>query len=149
MSLKEKLTEDMKSAMKARDSERLGTIRMLISGLKNAEIDARTGTGAIDEKAELDFLAREAKRRRESIDAYQKAGRQDLVDKETAELTVIEGYLPKQLSESEARAIVDEVIRETGASDLPSLMKAVMPRLKGRFPGKDIKALVDSALQNG
>lgn len=149
MSLKETLTQDMKAAMKARDSERLGTIRMLLSNLKNLEISQRTGTDVIDEQAELTFLATEAKRRRESIEAYEKAERQDLADKEAAELAVIETYLPRQLTPEEARGVVDEAIAETGASgpaDMGRVMKVVIPRLKGRFPGKDVKGLVDSAL---
>jgi len=146
MALLETLTADMKEAMKARDKARLSTVRLLIAALKNLLIDKREGLTPDDE---LDFLASQAKRRRESIEAYDKAGRTDLLEQEQAELAVIEGYLPQPLSADEVRAIVAEAVAESGATskrDMGAVMKLVMPKVKGRFPGKEVRPLVDAAL---
>lgn len=148
MALLEKLTEDMKTAMKARDKERLTVVRALIADLKKAKID--TGTD-LDEQGEIDFLTKQAKRRREAIDAFQDAGRQELADAEAAELAVIETYLPKQLSAEEATEVVRTIIDRVGASskkDLGRVMGPAMGELKGRFPGKDVKAIVESLLED-
>ncbi|MCB9726876.1 MAG: GatB/YqeY domain-containing protein [Deltaproteobacteria bacterium] len=147
MGLGEQLRADMKEAMKAGDKVRLSTVRMLISELHNAQLAAMD---TVDEAGELEMLVRQAKRRRESIEAYGKAGRDDLVAGEAAELAVIETYLPQPLSADEAKAMVDEAVAETGATsmkDMGRVMSAVMPKLKGRFPGKDVKPLVEAALR--
>ncbi|OIP32220.1 MAG: aspartyl-tRNA amidotransferase [Deltaproteobacteria bacterium CG2_30_63_29] len=146
MSLFETLTADIKTAMKAREKERLSTLRMVLSSLKNKRIDKGS---ELDEAEELELLTREAKRRRESIDAYTKANRQDLVDKEQAELVVIGAYLPQQLSPEEVEAIVAAAVAESGASakkDIGNVMKLVMPKIQGRFPGKDVRPMVDKHL---
>lgn len=146
MPLVDTLTTDMRTALKARDKATLGTTRLLISAFKNAAI---AKGGQLDEAEEVSLLATEAKRRRESIDAYRDAGRDDLADQEAAELVVIETYLPKQLSEDEARELVAAVIAELGATskrDMGKVMGKVMPQLRGRFPGKAVKPIVDALL---
>lgn len=146
MSLRDRMTVDMKAAMKAREAARRDTLRMLLSALGNERIRLQRD---LDEAEEIDFLATQAKRRRESIDAYEQAERQELADQERAELAVIEEYLPKQLSEDEVRALVRDAIEQTGASskkDMGRVMGAVMPQLRGRFPGAGVKPIVDSML---
>ena len=146
MSLLDTLTGDMKAALKARESHRLQTIRMLMAALKNERIKAG---GELEEKDEIDLLAREAKRRRESIEAYEKAEREDLAVIERADLEVIEAYLPKPLTEDEVNALIAAAIADLGATskkDMGAVMSAVMPALRGRFDGKDAKALVMAAL---
>jgi uncharacterized protein YqeY len=143
MALLDTLNTDLKTAMKARDEVRVATVRLLVSEVRNERIAKGRD---LTEADELDVLSRAAKRRRESIEAYGKAGRDDLAAQERAELAVIEGYLPKALTPDEVRAIVREVASEVGATsarDIGKLMGALMPRLKGRFPGKDVKPIVD------
>jgi uncharacterized protein YqeY len=138
----ERLTQDMKTAMKARDNKRRDTLRLLLSGAKSTEKDKGD---ALDPQEEIAFLTTEAKRRRDSIEAYEKAERQDLADVEAFELTVIQEYLPEQLSADEAKEVIKEVIAEveaTSRKQMGLVMKAAMPKLKGRFPGKDVKDLV-------
>ena len=146
MALLEVLTNDMKEAMKARAAERLNTIRLLISDLKTERINKMRDLTAEDE---LDFLSRQAKRRRESIESFEANGRAELADVERSELAVIETYLPKQLTVDEARAIIQETIAELGIAskkEVNKLMAPLMAKLKGRFPGKDVKPLVDALL---
>ena len=145
MSLLETLTTDMKTAMKARDATRLTTVRLLISELKKRELD----TGGLDEKVELEILSRAAKQRRESIAAYEKAGRDELAAKEKSELSVIETYLPAQLTRAEVEAMAREVISATcvaGKHEMGKVMGQLMPRLKGRFPGKEVGPIVSALL---
>ena len=147
MSLLSKLTEDMKTSMRARDSERLTTVRGLIAEIKRIELDSKT---TMREDDEISFLTTQAKRRREAIDAFAEA-RPELADKERAELSIIEEYLPKQLSEDEAAEIVRGVIQEVGASspkDLGRVMGKAMGALKGRFPGNQVKDLATRLLQD-
>lgn len=145
MALVDQLTQDMKAAMKARDKERVQAVRLLLSNVKTLMKDK----GDLSEKDEIAFLSTEAKRRRESIVAYDEAGRDDLSAKEKLELTVIQGYLPEQLSEDEVKTLIAAAIADTGAStrkDFPKVIKAVMPKVKGRFPGKQVKPLIESML---
>jgi uncharacterized protein YqeY len=138
----QQLKTDMKTAMKAREKEKLQTIRSLISSLQNAGIDKQ---GDLDEDDVIDVLSTEAKKRREAIDAYTEGGRQELADKEEAELRVIEDYLPPQMSDEEAEALVDEAIDKTGASskaDMGKVMGFVMPKVKGVYDGSKIKDIV-------
>lgn len=142
MSLQERLKTDMKEAMKARDRARLGTIRLLLSEVKNAAIQEGRD---LKEDEEIALLASQAKRRRESIASYEDGGRDDLAEQEKAELAVIEDYLPQPLSADEVRDLVREVIVETGASgkgDMGKVMGKIMPRVRGRFPGADVKPIV-------
>lgn len=145
MALLDQLTADMKVAMKARDADKLTTIRLLIADLKKQELDA----GPLDEAAELATLARQAKQRRESIDAYDAAGRAELAAKERAELAIITTYLPAQMSADDVRELAAKIIAEVGASskaDMGKVMGKLMPQLKGKFPGKDVRPIIDALL---
>ena len=147
MGLKEQLTEDMKTALKAGDKLRLSTVRMMLSEVKNAEIAKRDEL--TDEEAAA-VVAREARKRKEAIEEFGKGGRQDLVDKETYELSVIQEYLPKQMSDEEVQNIIALTIEEVGASspaDLGRVMGKLMPRVKGKADGKKINQLVREMLQ--
>jgi uncharacterized protein YqeY len=146
MSLKEQLKEDMKAALKAKDKEKLSVIRMLQSLIKNAEIDKR---GELTDEEIISLLMKYAKQRRESIELYEKGGRQDLVEKERRELQIVESYLPKQMSEEEIRELVAKVIEEVGASspkDIGKVMQAVMPKVKGRADGSTVNKIVRELL---
>jgi len=146
MSLKERLKADMKEAMKAKDKLKLSTIRMINSLIKNAEIEKR---GELSDEEIVQLLMKYAKQRRESIEMYEKGGRQDLVEKERAELEIVESYLPKQMSEEELREVVKRAIEETGASspkDLGKVMKAVMPKVKGRADGSLVNRIARELL---
>ena len=142
MSLLDTLKTDMKAAMKARDSARLSVVRMLIAGLQKEQIDQQR---ELNENDEINFIAREAKKRKESITAYDKAGRDDLAETERDELVVIEGYLPEQLTEGEVVAIIDAAIDATdaaGPKDMGKVMGRIMGDLRGKFDGKVAKDLV-------
>ena len=146
MGLKERLKADMKEAMKAKDKVKLSTIRMINSLIKNAEIEKR---GELTDEEIIQLLMKYAKQRKESIEMYEKGGRQDLVEKEKAELAVVESYLPKQMSEEEIREIVKQTIEEVGASsvkDMGKVMKAVMPKVKGRADGSVVNRIVKELL---
>lgn len=137
-----KMKEDMKTAMKAREKDRLQTIRMLLSSLKNAEIELQR---ELTEEDILDVLSTEAKKRRESAKAYRDGDRLELAEQEEAELVVIADYLPEPLSDEEVGAIVEEVMAEVGASskrDMGKVMGPVMARVKGRFDGSRVKDIV-------
>ena len=147
MALIDTLSGDLKVAMKSRDKTRLTTIRMLLAALKNERISRGEDLTSAEE---LQLLATQAKRRRESITLYTQGGREDLVAQEQAELAVIDGYLPAQLTEEEVRGQVAEIVAATGAEsmrDMGKVMGQLMPKLKGRFDGKLAKGLVQSALQ--
>lgn len=146
MALAETLKNDLKTAMKAREALRVSTIKLVLADLQNRVIEKMA---PLAEEEELALLARQAKQRREAIEAYEKAGRTDLAEQEAAELKIIEGYLPQQLSPAEVEAIIGELITATGATsrkEMGKLMGPLMARVKGRFPGKDVKALVEKAL---
>jgi len=146
MSLLDTLTEDMKTAMKAGEKERLSTIRLLRGYIKDAEINKRT---ALTEEEEIAVLTGAAKKRRESIQAYEAAGRKDLADKEAAELTIISAYLPAQMDMGEVERIIEEAIAESGAQtikDLGKVMPLVMGRTRGRADGKLVSELVRKKL---
>jgi uncharacterized protein len=130
--LKTRITEDMKSAMRAGDKVRLGTIRMVLAGVKQVEVDTRE---ALDDAQVLAVLDRMVKQRRESITQFRKAGRDDLAEAEVQELAVIQAYLPEPLSEAEIAAMIDAAIAETGAGsvrDMGKVMGQLKPRLQGR-----------------
>lgn len=143
---KAQLQEDLKAAMRAGDDLRKSVIRMSISALKNAEIEHR---GALDEEAALKVLMAEAKKRRDSIADYEKAGRNEQAEQEKAELAVLEVYLPQQLSREEIAVEAQAVIAETGASsmkDMGQVMRVLMPRLKGRADGRLVNQVVKELL---
>jgi uncharacterized protein len=147
MGLKETLNEDLKTSLKAGEKLKLSTIRMLLSEIKNAEIAKR---GELTDEELLAVAAREARKRNEAIEEFSKGGRQDLVDKETYELSILEQYLPEQMPEDEVRRIVAETIEEVGAStpaDLGKVMGSLMPKVKGKADGKKVNQLVREMLQ--
>ncbi|HVS80212.1 MAG TPA: GatB/YqeY domain-containing protein [Pyrinomonadaceae bacterium] len=132
MSLKEQILSDMTAAMKAKDAARTSTLRMLKAAIVNRQIEKG---GELDEEELMKLLRSQVKQRRDSVEQYQKGGRQDLVDKETAEIAIIEGYLPQAASAQEIDQAVAEAIAETGATsmkDMGAVMKAVMARLAGK-----------------
>ena len=148
MGLPERLQQDLTAAMKARDSETVATLRMVVAAVKNARV-ASGQTGDVTDGQTLELLTREAKKRTEAAEAYDAAGREELAAKERAELAIIRRYLPEQLDEQTLRGLVDEAIAETGAAgpgDLGKVMSAVMPKVKGRADGKVINALVRERL---
>ncbi|UQZ86993.1 glutamyl-tRNA(Gln) amidotransferase subunit E [Paenibacillus konkukensis] len=143
MSLSEKLNEDMKLAMKSQDKFKLTVIRMVRAAIKNIEIDQRK---TLDDQEVLDVLSREIKQRKDSLQEFEKAGRDDLAKTVKAEIEILMEYLPQQLSEEEVKAIVQQTIQEVGASskaDMGKVMGALMPKVKGRADGK----LVNQAVQ--
>ena len=147
MGLKERLVQDMKEAMKSKDKLRLSTIRMINSLIKNAEIDKRR---ELTDEEIVQLLQKYAKQRRESIELYEKGGRQDLVEKEKAELAVVESYLPSQMNEEELKELISRAIEETGAAsvkDLGKVMQWIMPKVKGRADGSLVNRLVREALE--
>jgi len=146
VSLQERLIDDMKAALKAGDALRLSVIRLLRSELRNMEI--AKGAPLTDDEV-IQGVVREAKRRREAIEQFQKAGRADLVEKETAELKVLSQYLPEQLDEAEIVGIAQEVISElqaTSKADKGKVMGALMQRVRGRADGRLVNQIVDRLL---
>ena len=146
MSLTEQLQADMKSAMRDGDAHRRDTLRMAIAAVQNAEKEKRR---PLSEEETLAVLSRQVKTRRESVKAFRDAGRDDLADKEQAEIELLAPYLPQQLGEDEVRALVSEAIATTGASspaDMGRVMGALMPRLKGRADGSLVSRLVNEEL---
>lgn len=146
MSIKEQLNENMKAAMKARDNLRLSAVRMIISAIKNREIDSRA---ELDDKAVIDVMSTLAKQRRESIRLYREGGRIDLVEKEEAELAVLLEFLPAQLSEEELAELIERVIMETGAAgakDMGRVMKALTALTAGKADGKIVSEAVKQRL---
>ena len=143
MSLKERITDDMKAAMRARDSERLGTIRLLTAAMKQKEVDERI---ELDDVAVIAIVDKMLKQRKDSIEAFEKANRQDLADKETAEIKVLQAYLPTRLSADEIAAQVKAIVAELGASG-PGDMGKVMGAVKGRLAGKADMGQVSAAVK--
>jgi len=143
MSLKDQITEDMKAAMRAKDAARLSTIRMLLAAIKQREVDERI---VLDDAAVVAIVDRTIKQRKDSIAAFQSAGRTDLVDKETAELAVLQAYLPARLSADEVGAQVAAIVTELGAAG-PGDMGKVMAAVKARLAGKADMAAVSAAVK--
>ena len=146
MSLKDQITEDMKAAMRAKDSERLGTIRLLQAALKQKEVDERV---TLDDAAVIAIVDKLIKQRKDSIEAFGKAGRDDLVAKESAEMAVLQAYLPARLSADEIAAAVRAIVAELGASgpgDMGKVMGAVKTRLAGKADMGQVSAAVKAAL---
>ena len=143
MSLKDTITEDMKTAMRARDSARLSAIRMLLAAIKQREVDERI---VLDDLAVVGIVDKLIKQRKDSIAAFASAGRTDLVDKESAEVVVLEAYLPQRLSSDEVGAAVAALVAELGATG-PGDMGRVMAAVKARLAGKAEMALVSAAVK--
>lgn len=147
MSLSEKLIGDMKEAMKGRQERRLSAIRFLRSLIQRKEVDSRK---VLTDEEIVDIVQKNIRQRKDVFPDYEKTGRQDLIEKEKEEIAVLEAYLPAQLSEEELRKLIDDAIRETGASgirDMGKLMGALMPKVKGKADGKLVGELVKARLQ--
>ncbi len=146
MSLKDQITEDMKTAMRAKDSERLGTIRLLQAAMKQKEVDERI---TLDDAGVVAIVDKLIKQRKDSIAAFEGAGRQDLADKEKAEMAVLQVYLPARLSAEEVAAEVKAIVTELGAKgpgDMGKVMGAVKTRLAGKADMGQVSAAVKAAL---
>ncbi|MBN1351533.1 GatB/YqeY domain-containing protein [candidate division KSB1 bacterium] len=146
MSIQAKLMEDIKSAMKSGDKQRVATLRLVVSQMKNMMIDKRA---ELTQDEEISVLLNAAKKRKEAIELYERGNRQDLRDKEIHELEIISSYLPRQLSEEELSQVIDEAIQKAGASsikDVGKVMSILMKELKGKADGKKIQELVRSKL---
>jgi len=143
MSLKDRITEDMKSAMRAKEADRLSAIRMLLAACKQREVDERI---VLDDAAVIGIVDKLIKQRKDSIAAFTQAGRMDLADKESAEVTVLEAYLPQRLSAQEIQDAVAALVAELGASG-PGDMGKVMGAAKARLAGKADMGLVSAAVK--
>ncbi len=151
MTLKEQITEDMKNAMRAKDSERLGTIRLLLAAIKQKEVDERV---VVDDVAVVAIVDKLIKQRKDSITAFTQANRMDLADKESAELPVLEAYLPKRLGADEVLAEVKAIVatlsaelgRPAGPGDMGKVMAAVKAKLAGKAEMGQVSAAVKTAL---
>ena len=146
MSLKDQITEDMKTAMRAKDSERLGTIRLLLSAIKQKEVDERV---VVDDLAVVAIVDKLIKQRKDSIEAFKKAERKDLADKEAAELVVLQAYLPTRLSADEVAVAVKAIVASLGATgpgDMGKVMGAVKAQLAGKADMGQVSAAVKAAL---
>lgn len=149
MNLKDQISGDLKNAMKSGDKTRLETLRSLRAALMEKEIDKRGSGQVMTAEDELAVLSTSAKKRRESIEQFEKGGRMDLVNQERRELEVIQEYLPRQMSPDEIMSVIDDMIAQTGASgpgDLGKLMGMLMKQLKGKADGKLIQELAKNRL---
>ena len=149
MSLKERITDDMKAAMRAGEKERLGVIRMITSAIKQREVDERI---TLDDAQVLSVLEKMIKQRKESLVQFQAGNRQDLVEKEAAEITLLQGYLPSQLSAAEIDALITEAVAATGATSIKDMGK-VMAVIKGKAQGRadlgKVGAIIKAKLGGG
>ena len=151
MTLKDQITEDMKTAMRAKDSERLGTIRLLLSAIKQKEVDERV---VVDDTMVVVIVDKLIKQRKDSIEAFEKAERKDLADKEASEMLVLQGYLPARMSAEEVSAAVRAIVAglseaagtKMGAGDMGKVMGAVKAQLAGKADMGQVSAAVKAAL---
>jgi hypothetical protein len=146
MLLRERVYEDVKSAMKAREAERLGTLRLLTSAMKQREVDERI---TLDDAGVIAVIEKMLKQRRDSVAQYGQAGRQDLAEVEKREMLVLQAYLPQQLTEAEIQAIVAEAVAASGAaapSDMGKVMAIVKPKVAGRADVGKVSAMVKARL---
>src|SRR5215831_10429143 len=147
MSLKEKIVSDMTAAMKAKDADRTSTLRMVKAAIMHRE---KEGAGELSDEDVMRLLRSQVKQRRDSVEQYRAAGRQELVDKETAEIAIIESYLPQAASEAEIEQAVTDAMTETGATsmkEMGAVMKAVMPKLAGKnADGRMVSEMVKKKL---
>ncbi len=146
LSLKDQITEDMKTAMRAKDSERLGTVRLLLAAIKQKEVDERV---VVDDVAVVAIVDKLIKQRKDSIEAFEKAQRMDLADKEAAEMKVLQTYLPARMSAAEVTAAVQAIVTELGAKgpgDMGKVMSAVKAQLAGKADMGQVSAAVKTAL---
>ena len=152
MSLKERIAEDVKAAMKSGDKDRVGVLRMLRARILESEVASRATQGLDHEATDaevVESIAAYAKQRKDSIEAYRRAAREDLASREEAELGIVQEYLPRPLTDDEIREIVRVAVAESGAKsprDMGAVMKLVMPKVKGAADGKKVQDLVKEAL---
>ena len=150
MSLRERIDAEIKAAMKSKDKVRLETVRSIKKFILEKEVSLRpSGQETLTEAQEMEILVQIAKQRRDSIEQYRKGGREDLVAQEAAELAIVEEYLPRQMSDEEVSAVIDEVIATVGATsakDLGKVMGAAMQQLKGKADGNKIQDMVKAKL---
>ncbi len=148
MTLKERIQEDMKNAMRAKDQRRLGVIRLLLAAIKQREVDERI---TLDDIQILSVIDKMLKQRRDSIAQFQNAGRQDLVDQESFEMTVLEDYLPEQLSDVEIENLINKALQETDAhsvKDMGKVMSILKPQIQGRADIAKVSKLIKNALES-
>lgn len=146
MSLKLQINDDMKTAMRAKDAQRLGAIRLLLAAMKQKEVDERV---ELDDAAVVAVVEKQLKQRKDALSQYQAAGRQDLADQEAFEIQVLSAYMPQALSAEEVAAMVQSVVAETGAAgprDMGKVMAALKPKLAGRADMNSVSGLVKAAL---
>lgn len=151
MTLKDRLEDDLKSAMRSRDEARKSVIRLLRSAIHSEEKPGTREPIELDDDGVIAVLSRQAKQRRDSMEAFRRGGRQDLVDKEEAELAVITEYLPRQMSEDEVRALAADVIAKVGPSgprEMGKVMGSLMPHVKGKADGKMVSGIVTELLKS-
>jgi uncharacterized protein YqeY len=149
MALREQLNEDIKTAMKAREADKLAALRLLLSSVKQREVDERI---TLDDAGVVAVIEKMLKQRKDSIEQFEKALRQDLADKEKYEVSVLQAYMPQQLGDTEIAAIVAEAVAATGAkapSDMGKVMGAVKPRVAGRADMGKVSALIKAKLTGG
>jgi uncharacterized protein len=149
MSLKERITEDMKAAMRAGEKQRLGLIRMITSAIKQREVDERI---VVDDTQVLSVLEKMIKQRKESLVQFQAGNRQDLVEKEAAEIALLQGYLPSQLSAAEIDALINEAVAASGATsikDMGKVMAVVKTQAQGRADLGKVGAIIKAKLSGG
>ena len=150
MSLRERIDAEIKASMKSKDKVRLETVRSIKKFILEKEVSVRpSGQDGLTEEQEMEILMQIAKQRRDSIEQYSKAGREELAAQEAAELAIVEEYLPKQMSDEEVSAVIDEVIAAVGATsakDMGKVMGAAMQQLKGKADGKKIQDAVKAKL---
>ncbi len=147
-SLKQRINDDVKTAMRSKDKERLGTLRLITAAIKQKEVDERI---ELNDDQVLNVLEKMIKQHKDSIEQYDNAGRSELADKEKAELVIIQEYMPAQLSEAEITALIDEAIAETGASEMKEMGKVMgllKPKLAGRADMGQVSALIKARLSN-
>jgi len=146
--LKQRITEDMKAAMRAKDKQRLGTIRLILAAIKQREVDERT---TLDDGQVLAVLDKMVKQRRESVAQYESAGRTDLAEQETYEIGILQGYMPVALSEAEIDALIGDAIAAAGASsikDMGKVMGVLKPRLQGRADMGQVSQIIKQRLSD-
>ena len=148
MTMKSKLADDLKQAMRDKDTLRRDVVRYLRSEVRNQEIRDQK---ELDDAGVIQVLSRQAQQRRDSIEIYKEAGRHDLVDKEESELSVIAAYLPQQMTSEEITDLVRQVVADVGASgpgDMGKVMGAIMPQVRGKAEGREVNAIVQQTLRN-
>ncbi len=151
MSLREKISSDLKNALRDRRAIDLSVLRMLQSAIRNKEIERKKGDAVLTDEEVVEVITSEIKKRKEAIEGYMKGQRQDLVDKEEAELAVLMSYMPKQMGEAEIREVAKKAIEEAGAKtqqDMGKVMKILMPRIKGKADGGLVNRIVKEELEN-